>query len=170
MKKNSLFNLFECSNIRDNNLCVEKNGFKMVFSQKIGSPKAKFFNEENTTKKCNISNFILLVILFLFTNFLFAQQPACNLSGPLKARFSTNGGEVVTVSSEYINTVPGTIFIWSFKTNTSNATFATANGRNSIKVSSGIKGGGYTLELKLVNPSIDQTPNSCNCTQSISVN
>ena len=172
MKNNSLFNSLGCSNILGYNLFVEQNGFKIDFSRKNHLQNAKSSNEEISIKKRNISNFLILALLFLFTNFLFAQQPACNLSGPLKAQFSTNGGEIVTITSEVINVVPSSVYIWSFKTNTSNATFASENGRNSIKVNSGTKGGGYTLELKLVNRSTEGTRNlnSCNCTQSISVN
>lgn len=167
MKKSTLLQLgFPCCDSYVAN--VGQDGLKLDLSKSTTTncccPKG------NVRSKSMIS-VIMLFVLFLFSNLSFAQQPACNLSGPLKAKYDLRGGDKITITAETINTAPGAIYLWSFKTNTSNATFASENGRNFIEVNSGVNGGGYTVDLKIVNPSTSEHGNSnpCHCSQSISV-
>jgi hypothetical protein len=175
MKKSTLKNFLSFSAIRDNVSLVDENGFRMDFSQVSISQASDNSIKKNFKTKKGVISVILLVLVFLLTNFLFAQPPACNLIGPLKATFDKNGGQIVTVSSEVANSVSNSVYVWSFKSNTSNAKFVSQNGKPTITVSSGTKGGSFELELKLINPKSristqNNSEKSCSCIQSISVN
>lgn len=127
-------------------------------------------SNENTPKKKRISSFLILTFFFLFTNILFAQQPACNLNGVLEAKRLMDGGQNFTINSEALRTIPGTIYRWEFKSNTSAATFATQNGLPNMTINPGNKNGNFNLKLTIINP-----PNSrgasktCSCTKSVSI-
>lgn len=111
----------------------------------------------------------MLILFFLFTNFLFAQQPACNLTGKLESKLATEGGQNVTINSEVVGSVPGTIYRWEFKSNDSGASFVSANGRPSITVNPGNKNGSFNVKLTLINPSdTRRSGKSCSCTKSVS--
>lgn len=170
MKNSTLMNFLGCLHIRDYNLLVEENGFKMDFS-KTNRPQGIRNSIENTSeKKSKIPGYLLLVALFFFTNFLFAQQPACNLNGVLEAKRLRDGGTNFTINSEVLRSVPGTIYRWEFKSNTSAATFVTANGTPNMTINPGNKNGNFNLKLTVINP-----PNSrgasktCSCTKSVSI-
>ncbi|MGL2963363.1 hypothetical protein ACSVH2_06040 [Flavobacterium sp. RSB2_4_14] len=171
MKNFFLFNFFAFSKYRNYQLITGENGFRLDFSQANYSQRDNHPMIESSTKKNRLTSFLLLVLLFLFTNFLFAQQPACNLSGPLKASYGKKG-EIIRINSEVLNAVKETKYIWSFKTNTSNASFATENGENSIKINAGNTGGSFTVQLQVINPNPQDIRRnlSCTCTQSVSVN
>src|SRR5574343_1912006 len=83
MKKSTLLNL---SSNRDCVLIKKENGFKMDFSGERYFSTLSDSEKIGQTKKKGMLNILLLLFVFLFTNFLFAQAPACNLSGPLKAK------------------------------------------------------------------------------------
>ena len=169
MKKSTFFNFLKPNNSQDCCLVISENGFKMDFTRQQNPNET---SKRNLFKrKKSIASIIYIVMLFLFTNLLTAQQsPACNLSGPLKAKFDKKKGELVTINSEVTDYNKNTKYIWSFKSNTSHAKFASPNGKPSIKVNSGTKGGGYEVELKVINPYDENRTKSCSCTQSISVN
>lgn len=153
-------------NFRDYNLLVVENGFKVDFSR----ANRKNLLENTSEKKSKLPSYLLLVLLFLFTNFLFAQQPACNLNGILEAKRIKDGGQNFTINSEVLRSVPGTIYKWEFKSNTSAASFATQNGTPNITINPGNKNGNFNLKLTVINP-----PNSrgasktCSCTKSVSI-
>ena len=170
MKNNSLLNLLGCCNIYGYNLHVEENGFKMDFSRKNYLQNANNFNEEMSKKKNNLSNFLLLALLFLFTNFLFAQQPACNLKGILESKRSIDGAGNFTIIPDLHNAVPGTIYRWEFTSNTSGATFVSENNLPSLTVKPGNINGQLNIKLTLINPSTPFKPSrSCSCTKSVSI-
>lgn len=161
-------NFLECLHIRDYNLLVEENGFKMDFSRANRSPEISI--GKPSEKKSKLSSYLMLVLLFLFTNFLFAQQPACNLNGILEAKRLRDGGQNFTINSEVLRSIPGTIYKWEFKSNSSAASFATQNGTPNITINPGNKNGNFNLKLTVINP-----PNSrgasktCSCTKSVSI-
>src|SRR6476620_11395978 len=99
MKNSTLMNFLECLHIRNYNLLVEENGFKVDFSQANSAKDSKRPFENTPEKKSKISSYLLLALLFLFTNFLFAQQPACNLNGILEAQRLRDGGHNFTINS-----------------------------------------------------------------------
>ena len=170
MKKRTLLNFFEFSESQDYILIEKENGFKMDFSRPNSAMTKSSSINERSARKNGLTSLLLLLILFLFTNFLFAQQtPACNLHGPLKATFSQTGGQTVTFSSETVDTVLGTTYEWTLKSNTSNAKFISKNGQTSIEVAPGTQGGTFTVQLKVINPSRKNDIKSCICTQSITV-
>lgn len=170
MKKSTLFNFFEFSKVQDYVLIEKENGFKVDFSRSNSTLTKNNSINERSVKRNGVTSLLLLVLVFLFTNFLSAQQqPACNLKGPLKATFSQVGGQAVTFSSETVNTMPGTAYVWSLKSNTSNAKFIGKNGQPTIKVSSGTRGGTYTVQLKVINPGPKSNMKTCFCTQSVTV-
>ena len=170
MKNNSLLNLLGCSNIRGYNLHVEENGFKMDFSRKNYLQNAKNSNEEISIKKSKISNFLILVLLFLFTNFLFAQNSCLITGNATSAPYpigvistQTNGSQLqyrVTAS------VPSS-YVWSIINNTSGATFLYGLSQV-VSVSPGSSVGSFTLTCKVTELA---DPTSINtCTISVAVN
>ena len=171
MKNSTLLNFLECLNIRGYNLIVEESGFKRDFSRVNYSQNVKSSNEKTFEKKSNISSYLILVMLFLFTNFLFAQQPACNLNGVLEAKRLKEGGQNFTINSELYKTVPGTIYRWEFTSNNSAATFATQNGLPNMTINPGNKNGEFNIKLTLINPpsSWSSTSKTCSCTKSVSI-
>lgn len=170
MKNSTLLNFLGCLHIRDYKLLVEENGFKMDFSQANRCQGSRNSIENTSEKKSKLSSYLMLVLLFLFTNFLFAQQPACNLNGILEAKRLRDGGQNFTINSEVLRSVPGTIFRWEFKSNTSAASFVTTNGQPNMTINPGNKNGNFNLKLTVINP-----PNSrgasktCSCTKSVSI-
>jgi len=171
MKKSTLMNFFEFSEMKDYVLIEKENGIKMDFSRPNSAMAKSNSIYERSIRKSGVTSLLLFLLLFLLSNFLFAQQqpPACNLQGPLKATFSQTGGQTVTFSSETANTVPGTKYFWTFKSNTSNAKFIGKNGQSTIKVASGTGGGTYTVQLKVINPGATSNVKWCLCTQSVTV-
>jgi hypothetical protein len=145
MKKSILFNFFGYSNIRVCNLL-----------------KAE--------KKSIISNFLMLALFFLFTNTLSAQQPACNLNGVLEAKRLRDGGQNFTINSEVLRTIPGTIYRWEFKSNTSAASFVTQNGEPNMTINPGNKIGNFNIKLTIINPPTSRgASKTCTCTKSVSI-
>lgn len=119
------------------------------------------------SKESNFKGILMLLFFMLFfVSGASAQQPACNLKGPLEAKFNNFGGQRIQVFSEVAKANPGAIYTWSFKTNNSGATIVSGNGTPAVFVKSGAVKGGYTLQLTITNPN----GRSCNCSQSISVN
>ena len=169
MKNSTLLNFLECLHIRDYNLLVEENGFKMDFSRVNYSQNVKNSIKTNE-KKSSIPSFLILVMLFLFTNFLFAQQPACNLNGILESKRLRDGGQKFAINSEVYKSVPGTVYRWEFKSNSSAATFATQNGQPNITINPGNKNGNFNLKLTVINPATaGRSSKSCSCTKSVSI-
>lgn len=170
MKNSTLLNFLECLHIRDYNLLVEENGFKMDFSREKHSQEVKSSIENSSKKKGKISSYLLLVLLFLFTNFLFAQQPACNLNGVLEAQRLRDGGHNFTINSEVYRSVPGTIYRWEFKSNNSAAKFVTQNGLPNMTINPGNKNGNFNLKLTVINPPDSRgASKTCSCTKSVSI-
>lgn len=170
MKNSTLLNFLECLHIRDYSQPVEKNGFKMDFSGVNYSQNIQNHIEKISEKKNSIPSYLILVLLFLFTNFLFAQQPACNLNGILEAKRLRDGGHNFTINSDVYRSVPGTIYRWEFKSNTSAAAFATSNGLPNITINPGNKIGDFNLKLTIINPATSRgTSKTCSCTKSVSI-
>ena len=170
MKNSTLLNFLECLNIRGYNLLVGESGFKRDFSrvnysQNVENP------EKNSEKKSSIPSYLILVILFLFTNFLFAQQPACNLNGILETLRSRDGGQDFVINSEVYKSVPGTVYRWEFKSNNSAATFVTSTGLPNMTIKPGNKNGEFNVKLTIINPPQSRTSSSktCSCTKSVSI-
>ena len=160
----------DCLHIQDYNLFVEKNGFKADFSQCCKSQDIKIPVENTPEKKSKISSYLLLVLLFLFTNFLFAQQPACNLNGILETKRQADGGQNFTINSEVVRAVPGTIYHWEFKSNNSGATFVTEDNLPSITINPGNTSGNFSLKLTVINPARSGAEaKTCSCTKSVSI-
>jgi len=167
MKNSTLMKFLECFHIRDYNLLVEENGFKMDFSQ-VNSSQPKSIG--NSEKKSKIPSYLLLVLLFLFTNFLFAQQPACNLRGVLESKRLRDGGTNFTINSDVYKTVPGTVYRWEFKSNNSQASFVTSNGLPNMTINPGNKNGEFNIKLTVINPSETRgASKTCSCTKSVSI-
>ena len=167
MKNSTLLNFLECVNIRGYRLSVEEIDFKRDFSRVNYSQ-----NDKNSLeKKSSISSYLLLVLFFLFTNFLFAQQPACNLNGLLETLRTRDGGHNFVINSEVYKAVPGTVYRWEFKSNNSAATFVTPNGLPNITIKPGNKNGEFNLKLTVINPATSRTSSSktCSCTKSVSI-
>ena len=170
MKNSTLLNFLECLHIRDYKLPVEENGLKMDFSRINSSLNVKNSITHISEKKGSISSFFMLVLLFFFTNFLFAQQPACNLNGVLEAKRLRDGGQNFIINSEVYKSVPGTIYRWEFKSNNSAATFATQNGQPNISINPGNKIGAFNLKLTVINPPSSRgASKTCSCTKSVSI-
>lgn len=128
-------------------------------------------SSKNTTpKKSILSSFLTITLFVLFTNVLWAQQPACNLTGVLEAKRLRDGGQNFVINSESLRTVPGTVYKWEFKSNTSAASFASPNGQSTMTINPGNKNGNFNIKLTVINP-----PNSrgasktCSCTKSVSI-
>ncbi|MCF6130753.1 hypothetical protein [Flavobacterium wongokense] len=118
----------------------------------------------------HIRDYRLLVVFFLFTNVLLAQQPACNLNGVLEARRLRDGGQNFTINSETLRTVPGTIYRWEFKSNTSAASFASQNGLPNMTINPGNKNGTFNIKLTVINPPDSRgASKTCSCIKSVSI-
>jgi len=75
MKNSTLLNFLECLHIRDYNLLVEENGFKMDFSRANRSAELKSFIKNPNEKKSKLPSFLMLVLLFyLLTFYLLNSQ------------------------------------------------------------------------------------------------
>lgn len=170
MKNSTLLNFLECSHIRNYNLLVDENGFKMDFSRANHSEQTNSSFRSPSKRKIKLTSYLMLVLLFLFTNFLFAQQPACNLNGVLEAKRLKDGGQNFTINSEVYKSVPGTIYRWEFKSNTSAASFVTQNGTPNMTINPGNKNGSFNLKLTVINPTNSRgTSKTCSCTKSVSI-
>ena len=171
MKKSILLNFLEYFQIRDYGLSVEENGLKMDFSRVNYSQSDTNSIKNTSEKKSIISSFIMLVLFFLFTNFLFAQQPACNLNGILESLKTRDGGQDFVINSEVYKAVPGTVYRWEFRSNNSAATFVTANGLPNMTIKPGNKNGEFNVKLTITNPPQSRTASSktCSCTKSVSI-
>ena len=170
MKNSTLLNFLGCLHIRDYNLIVEENGFKMDFSRANRSQDSKDSIKKNSEEKSKISSYLLLLLLFLFTNFLFAQQPACNLNGVLEAKRLRDGGQNFTINSDILRAVPGTIYRWEFMSNTSTASFVTASDSRDMTINPGNKNGSFNLKLTVINPATSRgASKTCSCTKSVSI-
>lgn len=170
MKNNYLFNLLGCSNILGYNLLVNPNGLRMDFSRKNHLQNQRNSNEEISKNRSNISNFLLLVLFFLFTNFLFAQQPACNLKGILVSRKASNGGANFVITPDLHNAVSGTIYKWEFTSNTSEAIFVSESNLPTLTINPGDINGDLDLKLTLINPATStRESRTCSCTKSVSI-
>lgn len=147
------------------NFLVETNS-RMGLNQKNGTKPIT-----NTPERKSIFlNFLMLAFFFLFTNILFAQQPACNLNGVLEAKRLRDGGQNFTINSEVIRSVPGTIYRWEFKSNTSAATFASGNGQPAMTINPGNKIGNFNIKLTIINPPDSRgASKTCTCTKSVSI-
>lgn len=134
-------------------------------------PLCQILRRSDKPRKRGILNILLLLFVFLFTNFLFAQAPACNLSGPLKAKphFGKVLKNPLKFSAEVINDKPNTIYNWSFKTNNTEAKLVSRNGVKTISVDPGQNVGSFTIQLTVTNVGPDGRNESCTCTQSVSV-
>lgn len=170
MKNSTLMNFLGCFHIRDYNKIVEENGFKMDFSRANRSQDTISIGR-STEGKSKLPGFLMLVLLFLFTNFLFAQQqPACNLNGILEAKRLRDGGTNFTINSEVLRAAPGATYRWEFKSNTSAATFATASDGQNITINPGNKNGNFNLKLTIINPATSRgASKTCSCTKSVSI-
>lgn len=112
----------------------------------------------------------LMFFLLLFPTILLAQQPACNLNGLLEAKRLRDGGQNFTINSEALRTVPGTIYRWEFKSNTSAASFATPNGQPNMVINPGNKIGNFNIKLTIINPPDSRgASKTCSCTKSVSI-
>lgn len=170
MKNNYLLNLLGCSNIIGYNLFVNPNVMKMDFSSKNHLQVPRNSNEEFSKKKNGISNFLLLLFFSLFTNFLFAQQPACNLKGILVSRKASNGGTNFTITPDIHNAVPGTIYKWEFTSNASGASFVSESNLPTLTINPGDINGDLDLKLTLINPATStRESRTCSCTKSVSI-
>lgn len=171
MKNSTLLNFIECVNIQGYNLLPEESSFRRDFSRVNYSQNVKNSIERISEKKSSISSYLLLVFLFLFTNFLFAQQPACNLNGVLEAKRLRDGGQNFIINSEVYKTLPGTVYRWEFKSNNSAATFVTQNGLPNMTINPGNKNGEFNIKLTVINPPESRTSSSktCSCTKSVSI-
>ncbi len=157
-------------NPRDYNYIVGENGFRVDFSRANRSSDFQSLPKNISEKKSKIPSYLMLVLFFLFTNFLFAQQPACNLSGLLESKRISDGGQNLTLNSEVVGTVPGTIYRWEFKSNDSGASFVTANGQPSITLNPGNRNGSFNVKLTVINPSsLRGSGKTCSCTKSVSI-
>ena len=171
MKKSILWNPLRCISIWGYNLVVDGSDLKMDFSGVNDSQIEKKSIEKKAQKRNDISSYLILVLFFLFTNFLFAQQPACNLNGVLEAKRLKDGGQNFTINPDLYKTVPGTIYRWEFTSNNSSASFATQNGLPSMTINPGNKNGEFNIKLTLINPpnSWSSTSKTCSCTKSVSI-
>ncbi|UEG49510.1 hypothetical protein LK994_12785 [Ferruginibacter lapsinanis] len=113
---------------------------------------------------------VLLFFTFLFINTAVAQQPSCNITGPLRAKSNNGGGNDVAIVAEVFNTTPKTVYSWSFKNNSSNAVITSGNGTSTLHVKSGSQTGSFTVVLTVTNPAQDgQESSSCSCSKSVTV-
>ena len=170
MKNSTLLFSFGCSGILNYISHVEENGLKRDFSRKNHLQNSRNSYEEISKKKNIASNFIMVAFLFLFTNFLYAQQPACNLKGILESKKSIDGGGNLTITPDIHNATPATIYKWEFISNTSGATFISKDNSPILTVKPGDINGEVNIRLTLTNPASANRPSkSCTCTKSISI-
>lgn len=181
MKKSTLL---KCASF---SIILEKNKPKIVEKESYLSEKIEQNSIYSTLLHLNfkhrISNMLIIGLFMLIFNSVSAQKvPACNITGPLKVALNipnenenptnilTNNQVVASVfKSEVINTNEQTVYLWSFKTNQTQASFTSRNGRREINVHPGSTRGNYTVELKLINTAENGTQTTCTCTQSVTV-
>jgi hypothetical protein len=172
MKKHVLLNFLVFFNKRDNVLIMDENRFKMGLNR-VNYPltnTSKYFVEETSKNKNVISSMFLLVMLFLFTGFLYAQQPSCNLSGPLRGYFDSGGGTTISINSDVFNSGPNTTYSWKIDENVPGATIVSGKDTSSILVKAGTKGGSFTIKFTVTNPDLNGgSSKSCTCTKSVTV-
>ncbi|MFV8324272.1 hypothetical protein [Flavobacterium sp. ZS1P14] len=171
MKKQVLLNFLAFFSNREV-LITDENGFKMGLSRVNYSltHTSKYFVEETSKNKNVISSMFLLVMLFLFTGFLYAQQPSCNLSGPLRGYFDPGGGTTISINSDVFNSRPNTAYSWKIDKNVPEATIVSGKDTSSIQVKAGTKGGSFTIKLTVTNPGLNGgSSKSCTCTKSVTV-
>lgn len=169
---NFLLNFLAFFSNRDNVLITDENGFKMGLSRMIFSltNTINYFVGKTSKNKNVISSMFLLAILFLFTGFLYAQQPSCNLSGPLIGYFDSGGGSTISINSDVYNTGPKTTYSWKIDKNLPGATIVSGKGTSSIQVKAGTKGGSFAIKLTVTNPGLNGgSSKSSTCTKSVSV-
>jgi hypothetical protein len=172
MKKKFLLNFLAFFSNRDNVLITHENGFKMGLSRIIFSltNTSNYFVAKTSKNKNVISSMFLLVILFLFTGFLYAQQPSCNLSGPLRGYFDSGGGSTISINSDVYNTGPKTTYSWKIDKNVPGATIVSGKDTSSIQVKAGTKGGSFAIKLTVTNPGLNGgSSKSSTCTKSVTV-
>ncbi|MFV8371389.1 hypothetical protein [Flavobacterium sp. LB2P74] len=172
MEKHVLLNFLAFFSNRDDVLIADENGFKMGLSRVNYSltNTSKYFFEQTFKNKNVISSMFLLVMLFLFTSFLYAQQPSCNLSGSLRGYFDSGGGSIVSINSDVFNSAPTTTYSWKIDENVPEATIVSGKDTSNIQVKAGTKGGSFTIKLTVTNPGLDGgLSESCTCTKSVTV-
>jgi hypothetical protein len=172
MKKKILLNFFAFFSDRDNVLITDENGCKIGLSRANYSQTntSNYFVEETSKIKDIISSMFLLVMLFLFTGFLYAQQPSCNLSGPLTGYFDSGGGSTISINSDVYNTGPKTTYSWKIDKNVPGATIVSGKGTSSIQVKAGTEGGSFAIKLTVTNPGLNGgSSKSSTCTKSVTV-
>ena len=170
MEERTLFKFLECPNIRCYSLPVEENSFKTDISSEDFSLSQTKISKKSFQKKESIASLFTLAFVLLFTNFLFAQQPACNLKGILESRKSIDGGVNFTINPDLHNVVPGTIYRWEFTSNTSGATIVSETNLPSLTVKPGDLNGNLNIKLTLINPATPFRPSRlCSCTKSVSI-
>ncbi|MBG6111278.1 hypothetical protein H4V97_002800 [Flavobacterium sp. CG_23.5] len=172
MKKHVLLNFLTFFSNRDKVLVGDENEFKMGLSRVNYSrtKTSKYLVKETSKNKNFISSTFLLVVFFLFTGVLYAQQPSCNLSGPLKGYFDSGGGSTITIISDVYNTGPNTTYSWIIDKNIPGATIVSGKGTSSIQVKAGTKGGSFKIKLTVTNPGLNGGPSeSSTCTKSVTV-
>lgn len=167
MKKTVSFNFLNFSSRRDGHSIVHESDFKLGFSP---SPIENGFTKTLAVGKSSLISIPMLLLFFLFTNFLFAQQPACNLKGSLEVPKASEGGKKFKITPDLVKVVPGTTYSWEFVSNTSGATFKGETNRSSVEIEPGNIKGSLNLKLTLINPATAETPSkTCSCTKSISI-
>ena len=176
MKKSTLFSHLNLLGSQSVALTTNENGFRMDFSEGL-TQQANEIDINRSNQKSKGFNVLFLFLLFLFTNFLLAQAPACNLFGPLKVSLATlqdpnvsRQAKLISFDSEIVNAVQGTTYTWSFRSNNTDATFATSNGGSTIKVFPGTKAGTFNVSLRVSNPGAGNSRRVCTCSQSVTVN
>lgn len=172
MKKHVLLNFLTFFSNRDKVLVEDENEFKMGLSRVNYSrtKTSKYLVKESSKNKNVTSSMFLLVMLFLFTGFLYAQQPSCNLSGPLRGYFDSGGGSTISISSDVYNAGPQTTYSWKIDKNEPEATIVSGEGTSSIQVKAGTKGGSFSIKLTVTNPGLNGGPSeSSTCTKSVTV-
>lgn len=111
----------------------------------------------------------LLFFIVLFSTKVSAQQPACNLVGPLKAVHTQDGGTTITITADVFNAQPNSRYVWSLRSNSSGAVLGSGQGTPSINLLPGTRKGNFALQLMIVNPGQGSTQ-TCTCVTSVSVN
>lgn len=173
MKKKILLDFFLAFFSNGNNILItDESGFKMGLSRMIFSltDTSNYFVAKTSKSKNVISSTFLLVILFLLTGFLYAQQPSCNLSGPLIGYFDSGGGSTISINSDVYNSSPKTTYSWKIDKNVSGATIVSGEGTSRIQVKAGTKGGSFAIKLTVTNPDLNGgSSKSSTCTKSVTI-
>lgn len=172
MKKKFLLNFLAFFSNRDTVLIADENGFKKGLSRVNYSltNTINYFVAITPKNKYVISGMYLLVMFFLFTGFLNAQQPACNLSGSLRGYFDPRGGNTININSDVFNSGPNTTYSWKIDENLPGATIVSGEGTSSIQMKAGNKGGSFAMELTVTNPGLNGgSSESSTCTKSVTV-